>query len=67
MGFAESCGHVPIDPTDVVAWLIGTNFSGFRTVTRSQSAMVTLEESVESTSHTDFKATQNLCGGRSIY
>ena len=66
MGLAESCGHVPIDPTDVVAWLVGTNFSGLRTVTRSQSAMVALKESVESTSHTDFKAAENLRGGGSV-
>ena len=67
MGLAESCGHVPIDAADVVAWLVGTNFSGFRTVPRREAAVVALEESIEPTSHTDFKATQNLCGGRSIY
>jgi hypothetical protein len=29
--------------------------------------MVALKESVESTSHTDFKAAENLRGGSSIY
>jgi hypothetical protein len=67
MGLAESCGHVPIDAADVVAWLVGTNFSGFRTVSRCEAAVVTLEESVEPTSHTDFKAAENLRGGGSIY
>lgn len=67
MGLAEPCGHVPIDPANVVAWLVGANFSGFRTVPRRQPTMVALEESVESTSHTDFKAAKYLRGGGSIY
>jgi hypothetical protein len=66
MGLAEPCGHVPIDPANVVSWLVGANFSGFRTVTWRQSTMVALEESVEPTSHTDFKAAENLRGGGSI-
>ena len=67
MGLTESCGHVPIDPANVVAWLVGANFSRFGTVPWRQPTMVTLEESVEPTSHTDFKAAENLRGGGSIY
>jgi hypothetical protein len=67
MGLAESCGYVPVNPADVVAWLVGPNFSGFRAVTRRQSTMVSLEQSIEPTSHTDFEAAENLRGGGAVY
>jgi hypothetical protein len=66
MGLAESGGDVPIDATNVVTRLIGTNFARLGTVSGGEPAMVALQESVESAGDSDFESAEDFRGGGSV-
>jgi hypothetical protein len=60
MGVAQACSDVPIDAADIVAGLIGPNLAWFGTMSRSQTTVISLKQSIETTSHADFKTAENF-------